>query len=457
MSNTEKLILNLKEIAGEANVIQDREKLKEYTVDGKTPGTVVFPGSVDESSKILVLAHMEKLTVLARGSGTKMAMGGLPEGKIDVVLSSERLNTIKDCDTGNLTLSVESGLTLGKVQEILAKEGRGYFLPLDPPFTEAATLGGIVATNDSGPTRYIYGTARDLVLGLKSVTPSGEIVVSGGKVVKNVTGYDMNKLHIGALGTLGFICEVTCRLLPLPEAAATLLIPFKDLGSAGSFIRGIVNSSYIPSFVELFDALSLSKISDAVALPAPGGYVAAVGLEGVSEAVERQISDVGSLGKDHKSTGVVTLREAEHLSFAKALRDCSLSLKNNFPNLIVVKSNFVISRFTEMIEKSEAIAKDEGVDIANICHAGNGILYSYLLVGDQLESRVDDVAKMIEKLRAEAVTFSGGSIIESAPTLLKEKVSVWGDMRSDYAVMRSLKDTIDPEGIFCPGRYVGNI
>ena len=165
-----------------------------------------------------------------------MGMGGIPK-KMDIVLSTHRLNHITDSDCENLTLSAQSGVTLNEVQKILAKVGKGYFLPLDPPFTDKATLGGIVATNSSGPKRLLYGTARDLIIGTKAVFPNGDVVVSGGKTVKNVSGYDMCKLLIGSDGTLGILCEMTFKLLPLPEKEATLLVSFADLEEAESFVR----------------------------------------------------------------------------------------------------------------------------------------------------------------------------------------------------------------------------
>lgn len=457
MSNREKLILSLREITGETNVIDDPEKLKGYAVDGKVPGAVVSPGSIDEASKILAYAHTEKLAVMPRGGGTKITQGNPPAGEIDIVISTLRLNRVNDCDTANLTLSAQSGLPLEEVQRMLAKEGKGYFLPIDPPFTKEATLGGIVAANASGPSRYMYGSIRDLILGIKSVSPNGDIVVSGGKVVKNVTGYDMNKIHIGALGTLGLICEVTCRLLPLPEEAATLVIPFKAIDKAGSFIHHIVHSSYIPVSIEIMDAISATRFSKAFTVPASGGYVVALGLEGVTEVVERQITDIGKLGKDKGSEETTVLQGKDHDSFTKTRRDYSPYLQKDYSNLIVLKSNFVISRYMEMITKCEGLAKEAGLDVANVCHAGNGILYTYLLIGDELQSKLDVVTGVIKKLREEAMKFSGGLVIEATPTFVKEKINVWGERRSDYAVMRSLKDTIDPEGIFCPGRFVGSI
>ena len=187
MAKTDKLISTLKEIVGEANLIKNPDQLKPYSLDGKRPKLVVFPGTIDEVSKIVAYAHQERVTIIPRGNGTKLEMGGIPK-KVDLILSTGRLNRITDCDCDNLTLSVESGITLNEVQNRLAKEGKGYFLPLDPSYTDKATLGGIVATNSSGPKRLLYGTARDLIIGTKAIFPNGDVVISGGKTVKNVSG-----------------------------------------------------------------------------------------------------------------------------------------------------------------------------------------------------------------------------------------------------------------------------
>src|SRR4030043_1659360 len=183
MPKTDKLFPKLKEIVGEAHVIQDLDKLKAYSIDGKKPKIVVSPGTINEVSKIGAHANQEHLPIVPRGNGTKMGMGGIPK-KIDIILSTDRLNRITDSDCENLTLSAESGITLNEVTKSLARVGKGYFLPLDPPFTEKATLGGIVATNSSGPKRLLYGTARDLIIGIKAVFPNGDFGVSGGKTVK---------------------------------------------------------------------------------------------------------------------------------------------------------------------------------------------------------------------------------------------------------------------------------
>ena len=204
MSNSNQWISALKRIIGEPNVIQDPDQLKAYAVDGLAPKAVVIPGSVEEVSRLLAYAHLGKLAVVPRGNGTKMAAGGIP-GKIDLVLSMLRIHRITEHDIPNLSLSVEAGITLAEVQKKLAGTGKGSFLPLDPPYSEQATIGGIIATNSSGPRRYLYNSARDLLLGLKAVNPNGDVVAFGGKTVKNVSGYDMTKLMIGSWGPWGLL------------------------------------------------------------------------------------------------------------------------------------------------------------------------------------------------------------------------------------------------------------
>ncbi len=314
MSNENQLAFALKEMVGEANVIQDPDRIKAYAIDGRTPKAVVSPGSVEEISKLLAYANSEKLAVVPRGNGTKMAAGGVPR-RLDVVLSLLRINRITEHDVPNLSLSVEAGMTLSAIQEKLAGTGKGSFLPLDPPYTDKATIGGIIATNGSGPRRYLYNTARDLLLGLKAVTPTGDIVAFGGKTVKNVSGYDMTKLMIGSWGALGVITEITTKLLPLPEASATLLVSFETLAKAGALTRKVLHSSLLPSAMELMDVTAAGQLG------VKGKYLVAFSLEGVGEAVERQVAEIGEMGKKEGAIDVKVLKDQEDRTFWILVRD----------------------------------------------------------------------------------------------------------------------------------------
>jgi len=456
MPRTNKMVSSLKEIVGESHILQDPDKLKAYKLDGKIPKIVVFPKTIDEVSKIVSFANQGRMTIIPRGNGTKMGMGGIPK-KVDIVLSTNRLNRTTDCDCDNLTLSIESGITLTEVQKRLAQEGKGYFLPLDPPYTDKATLGGTVATNSSGPKRLLYGTARDLIIGMKTVFPNGDIVVSGGKTVKNVSGYDMCKLMIGSFGTLGIICEITFKLLPLPEKEATLLLPFSRIEEADSFVHEIMRSQLLPASIEILNGMAVKKMRFPVPMISNENYLLAIGLEGVSETIGRQISEMSEMGKSSGGREALTLNSEKHHAFWIATRDFSKVLAEEYPNLISLKSNFLISKSGEMMESCERMAKEMGMDCAFICHSGNGILYAYILPEKNLRSKIGSFIELIEKLRSEAVKNEGNLVVESSPLSIKKKVNVWGQLRIDHQIMYRLKEAIDPVGILNPGRFVGGI
>ncbi len=451
-----KLFSRLKEIVGEAHLIKNPDQLKAYSLDGKRPKIVVFPGTIDEVSKTVAFAHQERVTIIPRGNGTKLEIGGIPK-KADIILSTGRLNRIMDCDCDNLTLSVESGITLKEVQKRLAGEGKGYFLPLDPSFTDQATLGGIVATNSSGPRRLLYGTVRDMIIGIKAVFPNGDIVTSGGKTVKNVSGYDMSKLLIGSLGTLGILCEMTSKLLPLPEKETTLLLPFKNLTMVNDFIHEVIHSQFIPASIETLNRMAVKKVNVSMPVSSDGDYLVVIGLEGVGEAMGRQLSGLGDMGKKHGALEAEALNSEKHHTFWIVLRDFSRNLKESNPCLISLKSNFLISKWGEMLKNYERIARDFGFECALICHSGNGILYTYILPEKNLRLRTGPLVELIEELRSETVKNEGSLVVESSPLSVKKKIDVWGELRSDYQVMSRLKKEIDPGGILNPGRFVGGI
>jgi len=456
MPRTNKMVSPLKEIVGESHIIQDPDKLKAYAIDGKKPQAIVSPGTVDEVSKVVAHANQQHLVIIPRGNGTKMGMGGIPQ-KMDIILLTGRLNRITDSDCENLTFSAQGGITLNEVQKSLAKVGKGYFLPLDPPFTERATLGGIVATNSSGPRRLLYGTARDLIIGTKTVFPNGDLVISGGKTVKNVSGYDMCKLLIGSYGTLGIICEITFKLLPLPEKEATLLLLFARLEEADRFIRELRGSQLIPSSIEILNAMAVQKMRYSVSMPPNGNYLVAIGVEGITESIDRQTSEMREMGNKHGTFEALTLDAEKHQAFWIAICDFSNGLNQEYPNGITLKSNFLISKSGEMLGNYEKIAREFGIDCAFIAHAGSGILYSYILPGKNFRSKIDSFAELIEKLTAEATKDEGNLVVESSPLLIKKQVDVWGESRSDYPIMRRLKEQIDPAGILNIGRFAGGI
>jgi len=331
------------------------------------------------------------------------------------------------------------------VQKKLAGTGKGSFLPLDPPYSQQATIGGIIATNSSGPRRYLYNTARDLLLGIKAVSPNGDVVAFGGKTVKNVSGYDMTKLMIGSWGALGVITEITTKLLPLPEASATLLASFGELAKAGSLTRKILHSVLLPSAMELMNGKAAGQFGE------KAKYLAAFSLEGVGEAVDRQVAEIGELAKREGAGDTKVLKGEDDRTFWIRVRDFALASSAS----VILRSNVVISKLPEILGRYETMAQAAGIDCALIGHAGNGILTAYVL--DCGTAKMGPVADLIGKFTDEAAKHEGNLIVESSPRDLKERVSVWGRPRSDDVVMRRLKETVDPGGVLNPGRFVGGV
>jgi FAD/FMN-containing dehydrogenase len=373
MPNTDNLVPLFREIVGNANIVADADKLKASAVDGVIPGVMVSPGTMEETSKVMAAAHERGISVIPAGGGTKMSLGGIAR-KADLLLSTRRMNSYADYDIANLSIEIECGATVSDVQAKLKAEGEGYFLPLDPPHSKGATIGGVVATNDNGPRRLLYGGLRDIILGNTAVLPNGDIIKSGGKCMKNVASYDLTKLLIGSLGSLGLICRTTFRIYLKPESEATLFLSFKGLKEADRFLHKVIQSFYYPAAIELMTAKTTAGCRDMI--PPGGDYIVAVGLEGIVEAVERQIKDLTEIGRKDGALGTVSVKGEGHQGFWIAYRDFTEELAKTDPNLICLKSNFTISRCTEMIAASEGAVKEAGLECALACHAGNGILYT---------------------------------------------------------------------------------
>ena len=240
----------LAEVLGTGRVVTDRAALAEYEVDGQRPSAALRPDSVTEIAEILRFASAERLAVIASGGRTKLGIG-MPPRQYDLALDASAMNRVLAYDPKDLTLGVEPGVRYADLDRCLREQKQ--FLPLAPAFAEAATMGGIVAAGADTPLRYGYGTARDYLLGLEFVTGEGTPSKSGGRVVKNVTGYDLHKLLVGSLGTLAIITRVNFRTFPLPREARMFAVSFAEAQSALKLCRAIAKSPLQPRLVELID------------------------------------------------------------------------------------------------------------------------------------------------------------------------------------------------------------
>jgi len=414
---------DLQNIVGEEHA---REAGTEDAVDGVAPSFVVAPGSTEEISELMKFANDQDLAVAPRGGGTTMSLGNPPR-ELDLILGTARMNAVVEHVPGDQVVRVQSGIRFGDLQERLA--GSDQMLGVDPPEAgDGATVGGIVATNSSGPRRYRYGTIRDLIIGITVVLADGTVAKAGGKVVKNVAGYDLSKLFTGSLGTLGVIAECNFRLHPRPETARTVAVELPDTASAGAASQAILHAQIVPSAVELLwtDETRLLTVL----------------IEGIPSGVEAQAEAtyhiLGPFGE------VRTLSDDDNVEPS--------SPPGAGNDEVAVKISAPPAELAGVLDSTLGASSRLGVTPRITGHAGIGVTYVGLSGGDE-EAR----AGVVEELREIWLRRGGSVIVREASPAFKERVEAWGPIGTRLDLTRRVKEKFDPRGILNPGRFVGGI
>ena len=436
----------LKSIVGESSALS-KEQVAAYTFDGYIPKAVVLPTSVHEMQEVLQFAGKQGLSVMPAGAGTKLGIGNLPQN-VDVVMATTHLNSVVEYEPADLTVTVEAGIRLKDLQTELAKHRQ--YLALDPPYADRCTIGGIVAANASGSLRLRHGTARNQVLGLRVVRADGTIVKSGGKVVKNVAGYDLNKLYIGAFGTLGIITEVTLKLSPIPVRQAILTASFQNIQDAADTGLNIVGSQTLPMFVNLFVNSDPTR-SEAEAATDENKPILTVGFGGDPETVAWQLTQCQGIVEQNGAKGV-TIAENESLQhLQEAVQEFSSDNKN--VEEVVAKLNL---KRTDIAEFAAQIADaDWSRDARMMALLGSGVLYVTIPVVSDTDYQ--SLANALTQLRQTVISSQGNLIIEVAPPELKRHIDVWGSVEGTLSLMKQIKATFDPDGLLNPGRFISSI
>jgi glycolate oxidase FAD binding subunit len=446
------LARRLAAIVGERHVRTGIE-CSPYVLEGRTPEAVAFPATRDEVAALLVLAGENGLPVTPWGGGTRMSVGMTP-ARPGLVLSLRRLDRLLEHEPGDLTATAEAGLTFGAFQEALGR--RGQWLSLDPPNAGQATLGGILASNASGPRRHLYGTMRDLLIGLTMVLADGSIVRGGGKVVKNVAGYDLPKLAIGSFGTLGVLVEATFKLRPRPDTDRLALARFERVKDAGAAARALIASDLIPSALDLVDPDALRALD-------PGGREGAallIGLDGLREQVEWQCAELPRILGTGARVDTRVLDGAERDALWQAAGALS---RTAFPEVTaVMKWGVLPTQVAELVESGGDVARRHGLTAAFSAHAGIGIVTAILGAGNLGSGgggtvAATAVASALGDWRALVHAAGGHAMLEWAPLAVKERVPVWDPPGAPHRIMARLKAELDPHGILNPGRFVGGI
>lgn len=389
---------------------------QQLAVDGVQPRLFLAPKDADEAARTLAWAHEQRLATTVRGGGTRTSLGNVPRA-LDLVISTENLNKVVEYEPADLTITVGAGLRFAELQRVLAE--RNQFLPLDPAAEPASTIGGVVATNASGPFRLRYGSLRDLVIGTQVANPTGGLTRAGGKVVKNVTGYDLNKLYIASLGTLGMLAELTFKVAPKPEAERTLVARFPDAASACAAVYRTLRSPLTPSALELTQAHEL-----------------VAHLAGFEKPLTRMVNDLTAFAREAGATSVDQIADADSL-WRDLLAGPTVS-----PDGVLLKLSLPISQVAwafDAVPPGARVQASAGVGVLRVAIDG------------------PDLLPVVRRLRAGAAEHLGTLVVEQAPLELKRNLDVFGDLPDNFEIMRRLKNQLDPGGILNPGRFLGRL
>ena len=426
----------LAERLGRERVVIDPSALAAATIDGRTPRWIVRPASIEHVAAVLAIAWDENLAVVPRGAGTALGLGA-PPSRVDVVLDLTGLDHVLEDNPDDLTVSVEAGMTAGGLAERLA--GRRQWLPMDPPGWRRRTLGGMTATNAAGPLRARYGALRDLVLGVRFVQADGVVTWGGARVVKSVTGYDVPKLMVGALGTLGVLCELTLRLQPMPEAEQTWLAPFTSVEAAQAFAARVVNSPLQPMRLELLNEAALRVCQ---APSAPFGVAVAIG--SAHPAVREQGEALAVLASGEK-VRVAAVGEDLWTRYDAALTPAE--------DEVILRIGSLPSRLADTVEVIERAfpAAERAVLITGCASLGS---LRVAITGADVET----VKQLVEEMRGLTADFGGAVVVESAPTNVRAAFDPWGPVEpAALGLMRAIKQEFDARGVLNPGRFVGGL
>src|SRR5437763_2199980 len=450
----------LRRLLGNDAVADDPQTLADHSgykcIAHETPEVVVFATSSYEVKKLLRFANENKIPVTARGAGYGYVGSCVPVRR-GIALSLVRMNRIKEVSFGDAIAIVEPGVITGELKR--AAREQKLFYPPDPASFEHCTIGGNVATNAGGPRCLKYGVTRNYITGLEVVLANGEVLRTGGRVHKNKTGFDLIGLFVGAEGTLGSGTEITVRLLPLPPARATLSASFNSMSEAAAMVQQIFAAGFLPSSLEIADKFTLEaarKDSGVAHVPSGNAHLL-VDLDGQEETVSMEMKKVRDLVQSQKPTALeVATNEAECVKlwalrrqFSNSLRATGLTKLNE--DIVVPRSHLV-----DLIAFAEGLSKRSGFPIACFGHAGDGNIHVNIMADRyNREATVrEKVQAALDELFAQVLAWGGVITGEHGIGLAKKRWWLEASSEVSRELHQRLKQTLDPNGILNPGKFL---
>ncbi len=464
MTTTANFAARLESAIGASRVSSEPALCAQYTVDEIIPSAVAKPASEEEAAEIVRFAALEKLALIPCGHRTKLAIGMLPS-RYDIALDITGLNQIAHYDPGDLTVSVDAGAGFNDLAAPLYKQKQ--FLPLSVPFYFESTIGGIIASGVDSSLRHSYGTARDFLIGAAFVDGTGRLCKSGGRVVKNVSGYDLHKLLIGSLGTLAVITRLNFRTFPAAPSSRGFVISFRTPEDAFAFNSLVERSPLHPASVDLvspqlmqlfFEAEKNSQEPPASPLhakfPADSWHLC-ISAEGTPEVCDRASREFAQLidSLETNSAQLVTFNETEGADLWHYVGQSIPLLLEASPAAAIFKITTLPSGLAPLLQQLHLLAEQDSLPDASLSRACGVIFFALL-------PSIEDSTSLFRLSEAAAAVFSlcaaenAAATLPWCPTQLKRQLSVWGSPRPDISLMRHLKSAFDPQNIFAPGRLL---
>jgi glycolate oxidase FAD binding subunit len=460
MTTTANLAARLESLIGAHGIVAAEAELLEYAVNGQIPAVIVRPNSAPEAAEVVRFAIAENLAIIPTGSRSKLDLG-MPPAHYDLALDMTGLHEIAHYDAGDLTLSVDAGMSLRQLATVLAEKGQ--FLPLSVPCYETTTVGGTLASAIDSTLRNQYGTTRDFLIGAEFVDGKGALCKSGGRVVKNVTGYDLHKLLVGSLGTLAVITRLNFRTFTVPQVYGGHLAFFSSLQGASAYRLAIENSGLPLANLETLSPEMLALTATVLRETHPefsipldtASWCVFASYEGNEAVVPRIASDLQKLASDAGAIGSELLDAPSDAHLRGVFREAFDWLRWVSPSVAlfrIVLPQINSSSLTDILR-----AADEPSLRPALLVRSCGIVYLTLLANSENESIVSSLESAASRLFTFASQSHGHATLLHAPPKLKSRVNVWGPKRPDFAMMQRVKNSFDPQHVFAPGRFVGGI
>ncbi|MFC1729832.1 FAD-binding oxidoreductase [candidate division KSB1 bacterium] len=419
-----------------------------FAVDGNEPDVVISPKSFEETAQAVRSAQASGIPVFPCGGLTRSHIGN-PVDDYALALNTKNLNSVIEYEPAELLIVTSAGITIGEINKVLSENNQ--ILPLNPPDLERATIGGTLASNAYGYLRDTYGSARDMTLGLHAVMADGSSVKSGGKVAKNVAGYDLTRLMIGSWGTLGIVTQAALRVQPMPELYRTFLAGFRGINDAIGCSFRILDSHFKPLFLMLLNGALMSRLMSGTgnSLESRSSYYIVMGIDGLPETVKWQERELTTVVREYHAGLYSEIPENTQHEVRSGLQNCC---SGDYEGIIckVVSTRSGTEKLLRYLD--DTIDKPDNIEIVSLFGSG-GTHILFPGFSDTGETGRSRIASFIGALRAQVKKQGGSLTLEKAPVALKNSLGVWEEFPGE-SLMRKLKLKLDPANLLNPERFI---